>query len=282
MSCTPPLHFPQCFYIWYDSHVVVFGSSLYHFPYQDAYFFMKDRSNTYLLYTSPESLASCSFGFKGKGFIYCQLCRGELVKVVHDGVLGSCIHRNLPEHTPLSDLLRLGQDHLMDFSGAALEHPVDDRGRASMRSFTRKGDVSSFDKRQSKDLFTRMAECTASSSGNFTLLKHTKARKKFASTLPTETSPRCASTVTRFNGATGQPLFKRQWGRFDCLSGGLISATVGCSRRQGRMSRHSNSKDCWKSFSLKVKREIHWALRNMSLRVARRSLESASGSACRC
>ena len=42
------------------------------------------------------------FGFKGKGFIYCQLCRGELVKVVHDGVLGCCIHRYLPEHTPLS------------------------------------------------------------------------------------------------------------------------------------------------------------------------------------
>ena len=73
----------------------------------------------------------------------------------------------------------------------------------AMRSFTRKGDVSSFDKRQSKDPFTRMAEvaelscCTASSSGNFTLLKHTKACKKFASsTLPTETGPRCASTVT--------------------------------------------------------------------------------------
>ena len=48
------------------------------------------------------------FGFKGKGFIYCQLCRGELVKVVHDGVLGGCIHRYLPEHTPLPDLLRLG------------------------------------------------------------------------------------------------------------------------------------------------------------------------------
>ena len=98
----------------------------------------------------------------------------------------------------------------------------------AMQSFTRKGDVFSFDKRQSKDLFTRMAEvaelscCTASSSGNFMLLKHTKARKKFASTLHTETSPRYSSTVTRFNGATGQPLFKRQWGRFDCLSGGLI------------------------------------------------------------
>ena len=55
------------------------------------------------------------FGFKGKGFIYCQLCRGELVKVVHDGVLGGCIHGDLPEHTRFSDLLRLGQDHLMDF-----------------------------------------------------------------------------------------------------------------------------------------------------------------------
>ena len=55
------------------------------------------------------------FGFKGKGIIYCQLCRGELVKVVHDGVLGGCIHGDLPEHTPFSDLLRLGQDHLMDF-----------------------------------------------------------------------------------------------------------------------------------------------------------------------
>ena len=57
MSCTPPLHFPQCFYIWYDSHVIVFGShvivfgsSLYRFTYQDAYFYMKDRSNTYLLH----------------------------------------------------------------------------------------------------------------------------------------------------------------------------------------------------------------------------------------
>ena len=75
------------------------------------------------------------FGFKGKGFICCQLCRGELVKVVHDRVLGCCIHRYLPKHTPLSDLLRLGQDHLMDFSGAALEHPVDDRGRASHAKF---------------------------------------------------------------------------------------------------------------------------------------------------
>ena len=50
MSCTPPLHFPQCFYTWYDSHVIVFGSSLYRFTYQDAYFYMKDRSNTYLLH----------------------------------------------------------------------------------------------------------------------------------------------------------------------------------------------------------------------------------------
>ena len=154
----------------------------------------------------------------------------------------------------------------------------------AMRSFTWKGDVSVFDKRQSKDRFTRMAEvavlscCNASSSGNFTLLKHTKARKKFASTLPTETSPRCESTVTAFKGATGQPLFKRQRGRLNWPLGGVISTTVGWSRRQGRMSRHSNSKDCWKSISLKVKRQIHWAFRNMSLRVARSSLESASGS----
>ena len=75
------------------------------------------------------------FGFKGKGFIYCQLCRGELVKVVRDGVLGGCIHGDLPEHTPLSDLVRLGQDHLIDFSGAALEHPVDNRGLASHAKF---------------------------------------------------------------------------------------------------------------------------------------------------
>ena len=151
----------------------------------------------------------------------------------------------------------------------------------AMRSFTWKGDVPVFDKRQSKDRFTRMAEvavlscCNASSPGNFTLLKHTKARKKFASTLPTETSPRCESTVTAFNGATGQPLFKRQRGRLNWPLGGVISTTVGWSRRQGRMSRHSNSKDCWKSFSLKVKRQIHWAFRNMSLRVVRSSLESA-------
>ena len=63
----------------------------------------------------PQPLDRRPFGFKGKGFIYCQLCRGELVKVVHDGVLGGCIHGDLPEHTPFSDLLRLGQDHLMDF-----------------------------------------------------------------------------------------------------------------------------------------------------------------------
>jgi hypothetical protein len=50
MSCTQPLHFPQCYHIWYDSHVIVFGTSLYRFTYQDAYFYMTDRSNTYLLH----------------------------------------------------------------------------------------------------------------------------------------------------------------------------------------------------------------------------------------
>ena len=59
MSCTPPLHFPQCFYIWYDSHVIVFGSSLYRFTYQDAYFYMKDCSNTYLLHGEFSLLLTC-------------------------------------------------------------------------------------------------------------------------------------------------------------------------------------------------------------------------------
>ena len=232
-----------------------------------------------------EPLDRRPFGFKGKGFICCQLCRGESVKVGRDGVLGGCIHGDMPENTPLSDVLCLGQKTTWWISPLrSWSIQLTTEAGPAMRSFTWKGDVPVFDKRQSKDRFTRMAEvavlscCSASSFGNFTLLKHTKARKKFASTLPTETSPRCASTVTLFNGATGQPLFKRQRGRFNWPSGGVISTTAGWSRRQGRMSWHSNSKDCWKSFSLKVKRQIHWAFRNMSLRVVRSSLESASSS----
>ena len=49
------------------------------------------------------------FGFKGKGFIYCQLCRGELVKVVHDGVLARahCTLRSSPSGPrPLDGFLR--------------------------------------------------------------------------------------------------------------------------------------------------------------------------------
>ena len=64
------------------------------------------------------------FGFKHKGVIYCQLCRGQSVKVGRDGVLGGCIHGDMPEDTPPFDVLCLGQDHLMDFSGTALEQPV--------------------------------------------------------------------------------------------------------------------------------------------------------------
>ena len=41
----------------------------------------------------------------------------------------------MPENTPLSNVLCLGQDHLMDLSGAALEHPVDNRSRASHAKF---------------------------------------------------------------------------------------------------------------------------------------------------
>jgi len=47
MSCTPLLHIPACFHTWTDSHVIVLGSSLYCFTYQDACFHMKNRSNTY-------------------------------------------------------------------------------------------------------------------------------------------------------------------------------------------------------------------------------------------
>ena len=48
MSCTPPLHIPACFHTWTDSHAIVFESSLYRFTYQNACFYMKNRSNTYL------------------------------------------------------------------------------------------------------------------------------------------------------------------------------------------------------------------------------------------
>ena len=82
-----------------------------------------------------EPLDRRPFGFKGKRFIYCQLCRDESVKVGRDGVLGGCIHGDMPENTPLFDVLCLGQDHLMDFSGAALEQPVDNRSRASHAKF---------------------------------------------------------------------------------------------------------------------------------------------------
>ena len=41
----------------------------------------------------------------------------------------------MPENTPLFDVLCLGQDHLMDFSGTALEQPVDNRSRASHAKF---------------------------------------------------------------------------------------------------------------------------------------------------
>ena len=73
----------------------------------------------------------------------------------------------------------------------------------AMRSFT------VLERRQSKGRFIRIAAmevlscCTASSSGNLMLLKHTKARKNVASTCPTDTYPRCASTVTLFNCTTG-------------------------------------------------------------------------------
>ena len=199
-----------------------------------------------------EPLDRRPFGFKRKGFIYCQLSRGESVKVGRDGVLGGCIHGDMPENNPLFDVLVRAKTTWWISPLRPWSNQLTTEAGPAMRSFTWKGDVPVFDKRQSKDRFTRMPEvavlscCNASSSGNFTLLKHTKAHKKFASTLPTETSPRCASTVTAFNGATGQPLFKRQRGRL---------TTVGWSRRQGRMSRHSNSKNCWKSFFLKVKRQ---------------------------
>ena len=82
-----------------------------------------------------EPLDRRPFGFKHKGVIYCQLCRGESVKVGRDGVLGGCIHGDMPENTPLFDVLCLGQDHLMDFSGTALEQPVDNRSRTSHAKF---------------------------------------------------------------------------------------------------------------------------------------------------
>ena len=63
MSCTPPLHIPACFHTWTDSHVIVFGTSLYRFTSKDAYFYMINRSNTYLLHGEFSLLLK----YSGKG-----------------------------------------------------------------------------------------------------------------------------------------------------------------------------------------------------------------------
>ena len=67
------------------------------------------------------------------------------------------------------------------FSGATLEHPVHYRSRRASLPLER---------RQSKDLFTRMANVAELSCCNFAVLKRTKPRKNLASTLPTDRKPR--------------------------------------------------------------------------------------------